>query len=52
MAVKSRYEAYAKGIVAKRDEKVARTVCTRASVLATLKQKKEQTTKQSAPAMM
>ena len=41
MATKSRYEAYAKEIAAKRDEKIARTVCTRASVLAALKEKKE-----------
>ncbi len=41
MAIKSRYTAYAKAIVAKRDEKIARTVCTRASVLAALKEKKE-----------
>ena len=45
MATKSRYEAYAKSIVAKRDEKIARAVCPRASVLATLKDKKAQTNK-------
>ncbi len=42
MATKSRYEAYARGIIAKRDEKIAKTVCTKASVLAQLKEKKEQ----------
>lgn len=42
MAKKSRYEAYARGIIAKRDEKIAKTVCTKASVLARLKEKKAQ----------
>ena len=41
MAAKSRYEAYARGIIAKRDERIARTVCVKASVLAQLKEKKE-----------
>ena len=50
MATKSRYEAYACGIIAKRDEKIARSVCTKASVLAQLKEKKEQKPK-TVPAM-
>lgn len=41
MARKSRYEAYAKKFHAIRDEKISRTVCTKASVLAQLKEKKE-----------
>lgn len=41
MAKKSRYEAYARCIAAKRNEKTTRTACTKASVLARLKEKKE-----------
>ena len=42
MATKSRYEAYAKGIIAKRDSKIAKGSSTKTSVLAQLKEKKEQ----------
>lgn len=42
MATKSRYEAYAKGIIAKRDSKIANGSGTKTSVLAQLKEKKEQ----------
>lgn len=42
MARKLRYEAYVKGLVAKRDKSNARAVGTRPSVLAQLKEKKKQ----------
>lgn len=41
MAKKSRYAAYARYIAAKRNEKTIRTACTKTSVLARLKEKKE-----------